>query len=71
MNTKLLIAASIILVAGVLAIATSSIGTECYNKHETFKKEKTDNFNFLVFSVVSGVFMIIAASVSSVLALRF
>lgn len=48
-----------IVVAAVFGIATSSIATECFNKNESFKNEKKDNFNFVVVNLVCNIVMLL------------
>lgn len=71
MNTKLILAASIILVTGILGIAASSLGIECYNAHESYKEENRQKESFLIFIIVSTVFMVLSASALSAAAVRF
>jgi hypothetical protein len=47
--------ASLLLVATVFMIATSSIGTQCYNEHPDYKTQKITNFNFMVVNIVCAV----------------
>ena len=64
MNTTLLFTAIALLILGIFSIAASSIGTECYNKHESYKTEKKSNFDFLVVNLVSAIVMVLLAFVS-------
>ena len=62
MNKTLLAAASILVLTGALMIAGTAIGTQCYNENETYKKDRMNNFNFMIFNIVSGVFAVLSAS---------
>lgn len=64
MNIKILGAGIALFILGVLSIATSSITIECYNKHESYKKEKKDNFNFAIATLVSGILAVLSGCVS-------
>ena len=59
MNIKMMSTALAIVVAAVFGIATSSIATECFNKNESFKNEKKDNFNFVVVNLVCNIVMLL------------
>ena len=63
-NFYLTMAASLLLVGAIFALASTSVGVECYNKHESFKEEKRRNFDFLILNIVCNIFLIIAAIVS-------
>ncbi len=52
---------SLLLIAAIFMIATTAIGTECYNKNENLKAEKKHNFNFLVFNLVVAIFLFFSA----------
>lgn len=68
MNSKLLSVAVALLVNGIFAIATASIGIECYDKQpEDFKKEKKTNYHFMIVTLVSAILMTIVALYSSYL----
>jgi hypothetical protein len=58
-NIKMMSTALAIVVAAVFGIATSSIATECFNKNESFKNEKKDNFNFVVVNLVCNIVMLL------------
>jgi len=61
MNTKIVVTALVILIGGIFSTATSSIAVECYNKpeNEAFKKEKQNNFNFVILNLISAILMIL------------
>lgn len=63
MNIKIVATAVSLLVAAIFMIATSSIGTECYNmdQNKTLKTEKKDSFNFLVINLVSAIVLLLLA----------
>lgn len=61
---KLLGAGLSLLIAGVFGLAASSIGTECYNKNDSFKQTKINNFNFLIVNIVSAILLILLGSAS-------
>ena len=48
MNTQMLFISFAIIIATIFGIATSSIGIECYNKNEQFKKDQGRNFDFII-----------------------
>ena len=56
---KMMMTAIAIVVAAIFGIATSSIATECFNKNESFKNEKKDNFNFVVINLVCNIVMLL------------
>jgi hypothetical protein len=58
-NMKMMMTAIAIVVAAIFGIATSSIATECFNKNESFKNEKKDNFNFVVINLVCNIVMLL------------
>lgn len=64
MNPNVLILAFFLLLAAVFGIAGNSIGIECYNKNESFKKDKSRNFDFLIANLVSNIVLILSASIS-------
>jgi hypothetical protein len=64
MNGYLFIAAFSMLLGGIFSIATSSIAIECYNKNETIKKEKENNFNFLISNLVCAILLVIVGCLS-------
>ena len=71
MNIKMLMVACALLIGGVFSIATSSIGTECYNadQNKSFKDSKITNFNFLIVNLVSAILMTLIGALSIYLAL--
>jgi hypothetical protein len=58
-NMRMLSTAIAIVIAAIFGIATSSIATECFNKNESFKNEKKDNFNFVVVNLVCNIIMLL------------
>lgn len=58
-NIKMIMTAVAIVVAAIFGIATSSIATECFNKNESYKAEKKDNFNFVVVNLVCNIVMLL------------
>lgn len=58
-NMKMMVTALAIVVAAIFGIATSSIATECFNKNESYKNEKKDNFNFVVINLVCNIVMLL------------
>lgn len=54
MNNNLSFAILLLLV-GICYIASTSIGIQCANANESYKKENTNNFNFLISQLVSGI----------------
>lgn len=58
-NMKMMITAIAIVVAAIFGIATSSIATECFNKNESYKTEKKDNFTFVVVNLVCNIVMLL------------
>ena len=56
MNT-LVIYGLIVLVVGILTIATTSIGINCYNNCPTEKESKKSNFNYLVMNLVLSILL--------------
>lgn len=70
MNWYLFIAAFSMFVGGILSIASSSIGTQCYNENPQIKEEKPDNFNFLVSNLVSAILLVILGCLSMYFAFK-
>lgn len=70
MNTNLLGMAISGVVAAIFAIATSSIATECYDKNETFKESKKDNYNYIIVNLVSNILMLLVAIFSIYLSFK-
>jgi hypothetical protein len=70
MNTNLLAIALSVLVTAVLAIATSSIATECYDKNPELKTEKKDNYNYIIVTLVMNILMILVAFYSLYLSFK-
>ena len=74
MDLELLLYAIVMLIAGVMYIATTSIATECANDSEkanATKNYKTDHpgsFGFIVFNLVCAVFITLAGIVGIYLA---
>ena len=62
MNGTILIVASLLVIAGIFAIATSSIGVQCYNENEKFKEGRQPNFIFMIVTLVSAILMISSGS---------
>lgn len=62
--------ACIILIAGILIIAGSSIGIDCYidenksnpDKSKTLKYRKGSNFNFMIVNIICGILLLLSAS---------
>jgi len=59
MNTKILMIALATFISAIFGIAASSIATECFNKHESFKKEKESNYNFIIVNLVCNIIMLL------------
>jgi hypothetical protein len=55
-------------VAGILFVATSAIGLECYDKNQDFKNQKQSNWYFLLANIISAILTILIASMSMYLA---
>lgn len=50
-----------LLVVGVVSIASSSIGINCYNSCDEQKQASKSNFNFLVVNLVLSILLTLAA----------
>ena len=61
MNQQLLAFGVFLLVVGVVSIASSSIGINCYNNCADQKEAKKSNFNFLVLNLVLAIVLTLAA----------
>ena len=70
MNWYLFIAAFSMFVGGIMSIASSSIGTQCYNENPKIKEEKASNFKFLVTNLVSAIIIVILGCISMYLAFK-
>jgi dipeptide/tripeptide permease len=68
-DVTLLSAACMLLIAGVFGVAVSSIATECYDKNETFKKDKKDNYTFIIVNLVCNILVILGSFASIYLAI--
>jgi hypothetical protein len=64
MDAQLLLVACSMFVAGILFVATSAIGMECYNVNQDFKNQKESNWYFLIANLVSAILTILIASMS-------
>jgi surface polysaccharide O-acyltransferase-like enzyme len=45
------------LIAAVFGIATSAIAIECFDKNQSFKDSKKDNYVFLIVNLVFNIIM--------------
>jgi hypothetical protein len=61
MNQQLLAFGVFLLVVGVVSIASSSIGINCYNNCSDQKTAHMNNFNFLVLNLVLSILLTLAA----------
>jgi uncharacterized membrane protein len=61
MNLQILTYAMILLIAGIFSIATSSIGVQCHNKNEEYKRANESNQTFLIVNLVSAVMVTLVA----------
>lgn len=50
-----------LLVVGIVSIASSSIGINCYNKSGDLKEKNKSNFNFLVLNLVLAILLTLGA----------
>lgn len=59
MNNQLLTVAIIMILAGIVSIATSSIGIQAYNTctSPNLKDEKPSNFNYLVLNLILAILL--------------
>lgn len=66
MNANIYLSATalVLLFGAIFALASSSIGVECYNINEQMKKDKQSNFGFLITNIVCNILLILSASVS-------
>jgi hypothetical protein len=56
-----IILASLCLVLGIFATASTSIGIKAYNENKDYKERNQKTFNFLVFCLVSSLVILILA----------
>jgi hypothetical protein len=63
-DNKLLFAGIGLLVGGLLSLATSAIGTQCYNDNEEYNQSKGSNKSFLVFNLVIAILIVMSAVAS-------
>lgn len=63
-DNKLLFAGIGLLTGGMLSLATSAIGTQCYNDNEEYGKSKSSNKQFLVFNLVIAILIVLSAIVA-------
>jgi hypothetical protein len=74
MDLELLLYAIVMLTAGIMYIATTSIATECANDSEmanATKNYKTDhpgNFSFIVFNLICAIFITLGGIIGIFLA---
>jgi uncharacterized membrane protein YidH (DUF202 family) len=61
MNQQLLAFGVFLLVVGVVSIASSSIGINCYNNCKDQKEANKNNFNFLVLNLVLAILLTLGA----------
>jgi len=62
MNQRLLAFGVFLLVVGIVSIASSSIGINCYNNSPDEKEAKKSNFNFLVLNLVLAIALTFASA---------
>lgn len=60
-DTKLLFAGIGLLIGGIMSLATSAIGTQCYNDNEEYGKSKGSNYSFLVFNLITAILTVLSA----------
>lgn len=77
MDLELMLYAVVMLVAGVMYIATTSIATECANesafhnpndKEKNYKLSHPSNFGFIIFNLVCAIFITISGLIGIYLA---
>lgn len=61
MNQQLVAFGVFLLVVGVVSIASSSIGINCYNSCPDQKESNKNNFNFLVVNLVLAILLTLAS----------
>jgi hypothetical protein len=69
-NMRMMSTAIAIVIAAILGIATSSIASECFNKHESYKTEKKSNFDFVVINLVCNILMLLLGFICTYLAIQ-
>lgn len=69
MNSQMFLTAISLLLVGIFSIATSSIAIECYNKNETMKNEKKDNYNFIIVNLTFAILMVLVSFASAYFAI--
>jgi ABC-type molybdate transport system permease subunit len=61
MNSTLLGFGVFLLLVGVIGIATSSIGINCYNSCSAEKQKSKNNFNFLVINLIASILLLLGS----------
>ena len=60
----------IVIVAAIFTLASTSIGVQCYNDNNEYKKSNYSKFGFTVFCLVLSIFALIGGGAGMVLAYR-
>lgn len=61
MNLPLVGFGVFLLLVGIVGIATSSIGINCYNSCSVEKEKSKSNFNFLVINLVASILLLLGS----------
>lgn len=59
MQTSLMINAAMIIAVGVVLISTNSIALQCYNDNESYKAERTSNYNWVVLNLIAAIAVVL------------
>lgn len=63
-DRKLMFASIGLLVGGVLSLATSSIGMQCYNDNQEYGTNRPSSKSFLLFNLVTAILIVLTAMIS-------
>jgi uncharacterized membrane protein YwzB len=61
MNGQVLAFAIVLLLTGIFSIATTSIGIQCSNECDAYKKKNESNQTFLIVNLVSAILVTLIA----------
>ena len=60
----------IVTIAAILTVASNSIGVQCYNNNETYKKDHESKFRFTVLCLVLAIIGLICGGAGMIMAYR-
>jgi ABC-type antimicrobial peptide transport system permease subunit len=61
---KLLFAGIGLLIGGIMSLATSAIGTQCYNDNKEYGDSKVSNKSFLIYNLIVAILIVLCAIIT-------